>query len=538
MILLIGLFISISSLFYPSIAQAHNTGITHHETIFKYDKGHLIASYNLNLSYTDFKSIYPKVDQNQDGFISKDEAKTWLDTWKNSFNIDTNNQKLTPQTASNFPSKAELDPILFPILSFEVDFGTIDLSSNWQDFKITNTYRIGSDPNEYWATSDDQKSLEFDLQAINITDGFNILGRWKSIAPSSDRLTTSIADTQNNTTTAKNLIMFTNPYQNATNFLNQILKDPNLSLVTILILAILGLFIGAAHSLTPGHGKAIIGSYLAAVKGNFKDALLMALATTLSHTGSVLIVAFLFLWLKSGLEVNFGFYKTTLNFDLKVILPYFETISGVGIIVLGFYLLHRRILDFIDYKIRQAKNIFKSNNSTNAENVSFRENREILSKSDNKILKQVQDDTVRVQEDISGDSMDVKTNHATEIEHSHSHSHSYNGHNHTHHIPLHKINLKESLMLGFSTGLNPCVDAIAILILAINFDRIWLGIMILVSFSIGMALTLAGVGYAIGHGVKHGSKYLKNDDVIQYIPLISAVIIIILGVLTLVQVYR
>lgn len=104
-VLLISFFISILSFFYPSQAQADGTN-THHETIFKYNKGRISASYNLNLSYGDFTSVYPKVDQDQDGFISQGEGKTWLDTWKNSFSIETNNQKLIPQSLSNFPSKA------------------------------------------------------------------------------------------------------------------------------------------------------------------------------------------------------------------------------------------------------------------------------------------------------------------------------------------------------------------------------------------------------------------------------------------------
>ena len=156
---IIGFFSSIFGLFYPTIAYAHNTGFTHHEIVFKYDKGHVIASYDLNLSYADFKNVYPKVDQDQDGFISEGESKIWLETWKNSFSIESNNQKLIPQSVSNFPSKAELDPILYPTLSFEVDFGIIDLATDWQDFKITNTYRISPDINEYWAAIGDWESL-------------------------------------------------------------------------------------------------------------------------------------------------------------------------------------------------------------------------------------------------------------------------------------------------------------------------------------------------------------------------------------------
>ena len=42
-------------------------------------------------------------------------------------------------------------------------------------------------------------------------------------------------------------------------------------------------------------------------------------------------------------------------FDLKTTFLYLKTVSGIIIIALGFYLLHQKILDFVDYKINQAK---------------------------------------------------------------------------------------------------------------------------------------------------------------------------------------
>ena len=129
-------FLVLNIIFAPIFTQAHYTGYTHHETIFKYQNNHILADYNLNLTYPDFQTNFPKVDANQDGFISADEAKTWLDTWKNEFYIETKGQKLIPIKAYDFPTKAEISPDLNPILSFELDFGELKLDNNWQDFKI------------------------------------------------------------------------------------------------------------------------------------------------------------------------------------------------------------------------------------------------------------------------------------------------------------------------------------------------------------------------------------------------------------------
>src|SRR5439155_10890384 len=50
-------------------------------------------------------------------------------------------------------------------------------------------------------------------------------------------------------------------------------------------------FLGAAHALTPGHGKTLVAAYLVGERGTVGHALFLGLVTTLSHTGIVLAVA-------------------------------------------------------------------------------------------------------------------------------------------------------------------------------------------------------------------------------------------------------
>ncbi len=49
-------------------------------------------------------------------------------------------------------------------------------------------------------------------------------------------------------------------------------------------------FLGALHSLAPGHGKTVIGAYLVGTKGTKIQALVLAIAVALSHTLGVLIL--------------------------------------------------------------------------------------------------------------------------------------------------------------------------------------------------------------------------------------------------------
>ena len=49
--------------------------------------------------------------------------------------------------------------------------------------------------------------------------------------------------------------------------------------------------LGALHALEPGHGKSLASAYLVAGEHTWKDAILLGVATTLSHTGVVLLLA-------------------------------------------------------------------------------------------------------------------------------------------------------------------------------------------------------------------------------------------------------
>ena len=49
-------------------------------------------------------------------------------------------------------------------------------------------------------------------------------------------------------------------------------------------------FLGALHSLAPGHGKSVIGAYLVGTRGTKIQALVLAIAVALSHTLGVLIL--------------------------------------------------------------------------------------------------------------------------------------------------------------------------------------------------------------------------------------------------------
>lgn len=62
------------------------------------------------------------------------------------------------------------------------------------------------------------------------------------------------------------------------------------------LLLSLAFFFGAAHAMTPGHGKTMVAAYLVGERGTLRHAIGLGLTTSLTHTSSVLAVALL-LWL-------------------------------------------------------------------------------------------------------------------------------------------------------------------------------------------------------------------------------------------------
>jgi ABC-type nickel/cobalt efflux system permease component RcnA len=57
---------------------------------------------------------------------------------------------------------------------------------------------------------------------------------------------------------------------------------------------------GAAHALTPGHGKTLVAAYLVGERGTAWHAVVLGLVTTITHTGAVILLAAALLFLFPG----------------------------------------------------------------------------------------------------------------------------------------------------------------------------------------------------------------------------------------------
>ena len=79
---------------------------------------------------------------------------------------------------------------------------------------------------------------------------------------------------------------------------------------------------GAGHAISPGHGKTLMAAYLVGSRGRRRDAVILGLAVTLSHTVGVLALA--------GLVLLAG-----AAFPADRIYPVLSAVAGVAVVVIG-----------------------------------------------------------------------------------------------------------------------------------------------------------------------------------------------------------
>lgn len=89
--------------------------------------------------------------------------------------------------------------------------------------------------------------------------------------------------------------------------------------------------LGAAHALTPGHGKTIVGAYLVGSRGTARHALLLGLTTTITHTAGVFTLGFIV-------------YFASRTILPERLFPWLGVASGLLLVFIGFSLFRQRLL--------------------------------------------------------------------------------------------------------------------------------------------------------------------------------------------------
>jgi nickel/cobalt exporter len=239
--------------------------------------------------------------------------------------------------------------------------------------------------------------------------------------------------------------------------------------------------LGAAHALTPGHGKTIVAAYLVGSRGTLKHAAFLGAMVTFTHTVSVFLL---------GLATLFLFQYVVPQKVTQVL----GAISGLSIVAIGGWMLYKRL--------RGAGHTHSHSHD---------------------------DDHAHVHSHAHGHEHhhhDHPHDHVHKHTHSHDHSHGPGGHTH---MPD-EMSWSGLAALGASGGLVPCESALVLLLTAIALRRVGLGLLLLVSFSLGLALVLMAIGILVIYAKNLLPSSSGGNPFFRWMPVASAAVVMLLGV--------
>ncbi len=232
--------------------------------------------------------------------------------------------------------------------------------------------------------------------------------------------------------------------------------------------------LGAAHALTPGHGKTIVAAYLVGSRGTLRHAAFLGAMVTFTHTVSVFLL---------GMATLFLFQYVVPEKITRAL----GAVSGLSIVAIGGWMLYKRL------RTGQAH----SHEHQHHHHEHAHEHHE----------------------------HDHHHCHAHDHEHNHDHGHAHS------HVPE-EVSWSSLMALGASGGLVPCESALVLLLTAVAMRRVGLGLVLLIFFSLGLAIVLMGIGVLVIY-----AKNLLPDSArerhgfFRWMPVASAAVVLVLGVL-------
>jgi nickel/cobalt exporter len=119
--------------------------------------------------------------------------------------------------------------------------------------------------------------------------------------------------------------------------------------------------------------------------------------------------------------------------------------------------------------------------------------------------------------------------------HGHHHHHGDHHHHHPAPNPNQKLGWYGLVVMGMTGGIAPCWDAVAMLVLAIGMNLLWLAVPMLLAFSAGLASVLVLIGVLVVHARRFLDGRWSEGAVVRALPIVSAVFITAMGVVVCIQ---
>jgi nickel/cobalt exporter len=320
--------------------------------------------------------------------------------------------------------------------------------------------------------------------------------------------------------------------------------------------------LGALHALEPGHAKALTASYLIGIKGTKRDSVVLGLSVAATHSLVVILISAIGLWL--GNEAFTGHATAWL-----------ERGSGFVAIAIGSWMLYRRLfikrhahdhhhhapnpvlvtgpllngqIEIVDTPLGERMRFTSSSELSASElivEIQRDHGKEVLHLeiSPNNPLIFLSAEVPQEPHEFSANLLLVgKDGFAFEMKEHHHHDE----HDHAHlddeaHARAHAETLPEYvhsgerpstlqiITFGAAGGMIPCPASITVMLLALSTGKAAMGVFTVLGFSLGLAISLVGVGVIIVSGLSKLSETGRLSWVTKRAPVVSASLVIASG---------
>ncbi|MFJ9539374.1 sulfite exporter TauE/SafE family protein [Streptomyces sp. NPDC101225] len=303
---------------------------------------------------------------------------------------------------------------------------------------------------------------------------------------------------------------------------------------------LIAIVLGAMHALAPGHGKTLMAATAAARGGRarLRDVLPLAASVTVTHTLGVVAL---------GLLVTAG------SGAAPSVIAWLGVASGVMVASAGATLVRRA------WRNRGPGHPHgrahdhphpHPHGHTHPHEAGRPEERALVSVAARTEPAPATADAPAHPHTHGHDHAHPRDHdHAHDHDHTHDHDHPH-GHGHPHtvehthggftHTHSTAPTLRGTLLLGFAGGLVPSPSAVVVLVGAAALGQAWFGLLLVVAYGIGLALTLTAAGFAVvklGTGMNRllerrprWSEHPLASLVRRTAPLGSAFLVVALGV--------
>ncbi|BDI28066.1 hypothetical protein CCAX7_001170 [Capsulimonas corticalis] len=322
---------------------------------------------------------------------------------------------------------------------------------------------------------------------------------------------------------------------------------PGIMLVGLLIAFVFGSF----HALSPGHGKTMVAAYLVGSRGTVKHAFLLGVVVTITHTLGVFALGLVTLFASQYIVP-------------EKLFPILSVISGLAVFGVGLWLFYSRIRGLDtghshdhahdhghshDHDHDHSHDHDHDHSHTHEHHDHDHTHEHVhehvyepalaLATSNGHVHTHIHE--IGHTHDHDHDH-DHGHDHTHDHDHSHDHGHSHDGghshgfgHHHHHHVPEGPITAKSLIALGISGGIVPCPSALVVLLSAIALHRIAYGLLLITSFSIGLASVLIAIGVAVVSASKLLQRVPRSDAFTRFMPIFSAAAVTTIGVILVIR---